>query len=260
MDLFERAADFTALRGKKVLCLGLGGGADAISAYACAAMAEAAGAVEAHYANTKREPAAELRWRSEHVGVVDGPPVPLDRAVRSGSIDIERSLPRGAGGSPLVVTIPREPSDALLKAIGAELGAPGYDALLGIDTGGDVLRRKGRARSRDWQALRALASTGHDPLVVVLGLGSDGVSPEALTRDLPAARSAYLGHFPLAPWRAPLERASVGLAETRTVRIILGALESSAPTILVPRGSRARVDRRWLIHGFVFRGAELLGA
>ncbi len=238
--------------------MGLGGGADAVSALVMARIAEAAGACEVHYGNTKRKRDRRLELVAPQLAISTGDPTPLTRGARHGTADIECSLPRGPGGSPLVALLPRLPTDDTYTALGTALAQRRYEAILGIDTGGDILKRKGRLKSRDFQMLRALARVGPEPLLVIFGLCSDGVLPRTIEPELDAMSDAYLGYFPLAPWRDVLESLSSGLRETRTPRIIVSALDSSKQTFDVPRGGLPRVDRRWLIHGFVFRAARLL--
>lgn len=250
MDLFSRRYAVPEVAGERVLCLGLGGGADAISACWWASILQQAGA-DAHFGNTKRDVPAALRRLSPNVSVFSTPPEPLQG--RDDGVRIDASLPRGAGGSPLVVQIPRRPEAETLEAVAAQLRARGYDRVVGIDNGGDVLQRRRRAGSRDFQALQVLRAMGLPCEVVVVGLCADGTAPARVAPQLERfSAQTYRGCVPLAAHRDALAGLSAGLRETRTVRLMLDALQRTDSHITVPRGARPRVLRRWLTHAFVF--------
>lgn len=210
------------LTRKRALVLGLGGGADVVTAYAIAA--ELPGLVA--YGNAKTRP---------------------------GEDPVARELPRGPLGSPRV--------HVLEEPLVAELAAEGFDLLVGVDTGGDVLvdRQRGRRGERDVRALELLLRVGPPVLVVVVGLGADGQSKRAeLEAALEAERSAgrLLGALDPTRLHAVYRTFAAGLGPTRTPNVILSALDGPAnEPLVVPRGSRPAIPRGWLRSALVFAPA-----
>lgn len=185
-----------------MLALGLGGGADSITAYALARML----GEHVAYGNTKHAP---------------------------GETAIERRLPRGPQGSPLVLTV------------GGML--PDFELIIGVDTGGDVLDGSPKGeRGRDRRMLHAIES--RSCLIAVIAPGADGqLAPERLAPLL--ERGAPFSLEPLVPI---LREHGAQLAPHRTPNVICRAFDSPDDPVEVPRGRRPKVPRAWLKTGWVF--------
>lgn len=213
------------LAGKKVLVLGLGGGADVVTAYAVARELPVGPDGVAAYANSKTRQAED---------------------------PIARLLPPGPLGSPRVLVL----DDDALPALKAE----GFDLLVGVDTGGDVLADRARKkRGRDVRALELLQQVGPPVLLVVVGLGSDGQSKEeVLAAALEAERAAgrLLGALDMTRILEVYRAHAAGLAPHRTPNVILSALDGPEDErVLVPRSARPHIPRGWLRSSFVFTPA-----
>ncbi len=209
------------LTGKRALVVGLGGGADVVTAFAIASEL----GPQAAYGNAKTRP---------------------------GEDPVARLLPRGPLGSPRV--------HVLGEPLVAELVAEGFDLLVGVDTGGDVLVDRARRRpGRDVRALELLQRVGPPVLLVVVGLGSDGQSGRAaLEGALEAERAAgrLLGALDPTRLHAVYRTFAGGLGPTRTPNVILSALEGPEDeTLVVPRGSRPAIPKGWLRSALVFASA-----
>lgn len=231
------------LAGQRALVVGLGGGSDAITAYA---IARGLGAHVA-YANTKHALDADLILLSPHIGRLP------DRAPIAGTTKIERRLPRGPHGSPLVLACGRdEPTAALAR----ELAALAFDCVIGVDTGGDALDTSWRgSRGRDRRMVDVLGGLGVPVLLAVVAPGSDGQqSRDAIEAAIDAAHAAgrYLGAFSLAPYVPILRDHGRYLGADRTPNIICQAFDDARDPVEVPRGQRPRIARSWLTSGLVF--------
>ena len=182
----ENKFRFPDFSGRKILCIGLGGGADAISAFLCTmiVVGSSSNEPETSYGNTKRRVEKDVSLISDHIGYFQGPQITLFSGAKQGSTQIDRSLPKGPGNSPLVFQFPKERPDETIEALGGELRELGIDLIIGVDTGGDVLKRKGEGKSRDRQMLRAVLASGVESLLVILGLSSDGNAPKNLIGPL----------------------------------------------------------------------------
>ena len=199
---------FPEVTGKRVLALGLGGGADAVTAYALACVLGA----DVAYGNTKHAP---------------------------GETPIERRLPRGPHGSPLVLTV------------GGEL--PQFELIIGVDTGGDVLDTSPRGeKGRDRRMLHAIKH--REAVVVVVAPGADGqLAPERL-----APMDEHGTPFSLEPLLPFLREHGAQLATHRTPNIICRAFDEPTDPVEIPRGRRPKVPRAWLTTGYVFSIAALM--
>lgn len=259
-DLFATAFDFTTVPGRRLLVLGIGGGADIVSAYAVAQLLPAPERVVL-YGNTKKRDDGWLVPLSPHVHRLreGDDPTPQRRRSAHGTTSIDRAIPRGPDGCPFIVTLPDE-ADA--HVVAAELVALGIDAILGIDTGGDALATAASSGDggRDKRMLRVLRATGLPTRLVVIAPGSDGETPttalhHALQRE--QAEGRYQGCFALDPVLGILRAQAATLDAKRTPRIILAAVDGPPDEyVVVPRGLRPAVPRRWLTHGFVFALAD----
>jgi hypothetical protein len=247
----------------KVLCLGLGGGCDAITAYAFSRLF-ADVAEDVVYGNTKTADVGAVEPVTEHVLRVSGPLLDTTRKVLGrGQCWIDHSVPRAANGSPWIVLL----NETGEQQLAGELLSLGFDLLVGIDAGGDSLARKGgRGRmGRDQRMLAVLQRTGLPLLHVVVAPGCDG---EASYEDLRAvideqvADGRYRGCFALEEM-LPIFRAFRGsLGPTRTPQIILAAAEGRLQSprsgwVSVPRGREPVVPLWWLKTGFVFAPGSL---
>jgi hypothetical protein len=242
--------------GRRLLVIGIGGGADIVSAYDVTHLLHGQERTIL-YGNTKKRDDGWLMPLSPHVHRLRAgdEPSPQRRRSAHGTTSIDRAIPRGPEGCPFIVTLPDE-ADA--HVVAGELVALGIDGILGIDTGGDALATAASSGDggRDKRMLRVLDRTGLPTRLVVIAPGSDGETPttalhHALQRE--QAEGRYHGCFPLEPVLDILREQSATLEATRTPRIILDAVDGPPDEyVVVPRGLRPAVPRRWLTHGFVF--------
>jgi hypothetical protein len=249
---------FPDLTGRKVFLLGLGGGCDIITAFALSHRFE--GGAGIIYGNTKTADVGAVEPVTAHVLRTTGPVLDASRKVRGrGRAWIDHSVPRGADGSPWIVLL--EDADAERELAG-EIRSLAFDLLIGVDTGGDSLARKGGKGQwgRDQRMLAVLRRTGLPLLHVVVAPGSDGEASYEDLRDVmdeQVAAGRYRGCFALEPL-LPIFRTFRGcLGPTRTPQIILAAAEDQLPVnrtgrVSVPRGRKPAVPRSWLTTGFVF--------
>jgi hypothetical protein len=258
-DLHAVPFAFPDVAGRRILFLGLGGGCDAITAFALAELF-GRGAGSAVYANTKTADVGAVEPLTPHIVRVTGPQLDTGRVVpRRGRCWIDHSVPRQANGSPWIILL--RDSDAESSLVG-ELRAQNFDLLVGVDTGGDSVARKGGRghRGRDQRMLAVLRCVGAPLLHVVVAPGCDG---EALYDDLRGAMAElvdagkYRGCFALGPLLPIFEPFRGSLGPTRTPRIILDAAEGRLPVlpngrVQVPRGREPTVPKLWLATAFVF--------
>lgn len=239
-----------SLEGRSILCLGLGGGSDAISACLAASILEAHGATQVAYGNTRGRFDEAVTLLSSHLGRFDGPPEPLSGRAAHGTTQIDRSLPRGPGDSPLVVLLERSALATAPETLAPQLDARGYDLIVGVDTGGDVLRRRRARSNRDRVMLEVIRATRAEAMVLVFGPGSDGTRPSRILPEAHRIQAAggYLGCLGLTPWIDRLAQLSTGLPPSRTPQILLRALRSPRDPQLVERGARVEVPRILLTH------------
>jgi hypothetical protein len=247
---------FPDVAGRRLLLLGLGGGCDAITAFAMSRLF-GRGAKSAVYANTKTAEVGAVEPITPHVLRVSGPLLDRDRIVpRRGQAWIDHSVPRDPDSGPWIVLL-NEGEDE----IAGELRSFGFDLVIGVDTGGDSIAHKaGRGRrGRDQRMLAVLMRTGLPLLHVVVAPGADGEASFADLHDSMAERAAdgrYRGCFTLDPLFDVFRAFSGSLGPTRTPQIILataeGRLASADGLVTVPRGKRPRVPKSWLTTAFVF--------
>jgi hypothetical protein len=254
--LDEKPFVFPAFVGQKVLALGLGGGCDIIAAFALSSLLDG----RVIYANTKVGNVGPVEKITAHIVRVSGPQLdPACRVCGYGQARIDHSIPRGPDGCPWMVLLSDEAAE---RELAGEIRSLGFDVLIGIDTGGDSIARKGGRghRGRDQRMLRILLQTGLSVFHVVVAPGSDG---EAAYEDLRgefirhAEEGRYAGCFSLDPILPILRSHSTSLSPTRTPRIILAAAEDRLAQgrdgkVIVPRGRKPAVPRDWLLTGFVF--------
>lgn len=231
------------LRDRRVLVLGLGGGSDAICAYAIASSL----GPDVAYGNTKHALDTDLSPISPHIGRIP------DAAPVRGTTKIERRLPRGPDGSPLVLACERdEPTDALVT----ELTALAFDHVIGVDTGGDALDTSERGqRGRDRRMVDVLRRLGVPVLLVVIAPGCDGQqSRDTLEVALRGEHAAgrHRGAFSLEPVLPILREHGRELGAERTPNIICRAFDEDTDPVEIPRGRRPRIPRAWLTSAVVF--------
>lgn len=263
LPLDARASDLLPLlpvtRGGRALVIGVGGGADIITAYAIATRLDV-GDGAAVYGNTKTRAEPDLVRRSPHVARV--PPRLVERAqmrAKHGSTDIERAVPRGADGCPLVCVLPARYEDDALVA--GELAAMRFDHIIAVDTGGDVLEppRNHKRAGRDRRMLAILNAVGAPVRVVVVSPCSDGqCRPERFASWFDAAAGSFVGAATLASLMPTFEEYAEHLSPTRTTSLIVAAHKAAArgeATLCVPRGCNPTVPVTWMTSALVFDGA-----
>ena len=247
--------------GRKLLLLGLGGGCDAITAFALSGLF-GRGADSVVYANTKTADVGAVEPITEHLLRVSGPLLDPGRKVpHRGRTWIDHSVPRHPNGSPWIVLL----SDEAASALVGEIRSQGFDLLVGVDTGGDSIARKnGRGHlGRDQRMLAVLRRVGLPLLHVVAAPGCDGETSYDDLRGVMADAAAdgrYRGCFDLAPILPAFQTFRGSLGPTRTPRIILDAAEGALVSprdgwVRVPRGREPVVPISWLTTAFVFAPA-----
>jgi hypothetical protein len=249
---------FPDVTGSKVLCLGLGGGCDAITAYAFSRLlrGDRAGVF---YGNTKTADVGAVEPISEHVLRVSGPLLDPTRKVPGrGRCWIDHSVPRSDNGSPWIVLL----NETGERHLADELLALDLDLLVGVDAGGDSLARKGGKgwKGRDQRMLAVLRRTGLPLLHVVVAPGCDGEASYADLREVideQVAEGRYRGCFALDGMLPVFQTFSGSLGPTRTPRIILDAAEGRLDSprsgwVRVSRGREPVVPHNWLTTAFVF--------
>jgi hypothetical protein len=257
-DLFATTFDFATVSGSKILVLGIGGGADIVTAFAVSRLLPEEPARQVLYGNTKKRDDGSLEAISPHIHrlIVPTGPAPTNRRRAHGTTLIDQSVPRGPEGCPFIFLLP-DRADAAIVA--RELFALEFDTVLAVDTGGDSITGNPTGGGRDKRMLRVLRESALPVLHIVVAPGSDGESVadrlrSAMLREMDAGR--YRGSFSLAPVLPTLQTLSTTLEATRTPRIILNAaareLKHYDDEMIVPRGIKPSVPLRWLTHGFVF--------
>lgn len=261
--------------GKRVLCVGLGGGCDIITAYVVAKRLPGL-SKDVAWANAKRNTSGLSAvtddghiWRVPHHN-------PLEAGVNTyGTCLIDASVPQGPHGSPLVLRIPyiaksgqamcdadRNAIEETLRSIGLAVASLGFDAVIGVDAGGDSVtggidHDGDPTLGTDQMTLRALQHSGLPLLMVVCGFGSDGESTaEQIKAAIEAEEAAgrVLGVVAMdAGWAADFAQMSAGLGQTRTPAIMAAALAASEAngTMVVDRGIRPTIPTALLSVAFV---------
>jgi len=248
--------------GHTVLVVGLGGGSDVVSARMLAERFERSHPeVTFVTGNTKRR--TEPDW-VQHAESVYTLPVgePIER-VRHGTADIDRRIPRGPLGDPFIF---RLPGRAHLGEVTRGVLELGVDAIVGVDTGGDVLRaiRRGKMkRGRDAQMLMALKNTRLPLVLTVVGPGADG---ESTRSELDGIYTSALELAPGMNWVEKwsmsaqdierLDALSAGIPERRTPRIIVAAARSAEDMMHVQREQYPEVPTAWLTEVLCWRIGE----
>ena len=250
--MFTKKFDFAQLSGRRILCVGIGGGSDAISAFLCTQILKDI-AIDTAYGNTKLSHNENINLLSSHIGSVKDCDIPMTN-IQHGSTSIDSSLPRGPHQSPLIFILSKQNPGIIEKLANEIVALNHFDFIIGVDTGGDALKTKNASKSRDVMMLKVLQKTKIASMLFVLGMASDGISPKKLEPRLNnlCCSDGYLEYFPLLPYQNMLHQYSQGLPSNRTPKIILSALKSSSPQIKVPRGGYYIVRREWLVNGFVF--------
>ncbi len=232
---------------QRVLVLGIGGGSDAISAYAVAQALDVGARGEAIYGNTKSQIEPDAVQVAPCIYRLPEHERPLTGSL--GRTGIDRALPRGPDGCPLICLLAKKASREPLQE---SLRSLNFDQAIAVDTGGDALETRSKRLGRDRTMLRVLQAAGLKTTLVVLGLGADGQASQAHMQDLlQAAQPRVRSRFSLAPLLPTYRRFADGLPERRTPRIILRAFEHAEAQFLVPRGQKPEVPLWWLKTGWV---------
>ncbi len=255
LDLFN----WPNVEGKRVLCVGLGGGSDVITAYAVSTLLNPGPRGQMAYGNTKGRAERDLIQIARQIYRVQGEPVPpSEMKARHNTTGIDRTIPRGPLGTPLVFVLPKQDRVAQ-ETLCEEIKALGFDLIIGVDTGGDAMeipRRRRKRRGRDQRMLRVVRETGAPCLLVVVGLGADGQADagklyQAFTEQ--RRRSIDCGRFELDRILEEYRKLSPYLPARRTPNIILRAAESTEDECVVHRDARPRsYPRSWLVMGLAF--------
>lgn len=254
-DLLAQPFEWPDVRDLRTLVVGIGGGSDAIVAFAIARMLDSGPTGAVAYANAKHDLDEDLIEISPRIGRL-----PDDAPIR-GRTKIERRLPRGPLGSPLILALGRDDDDGGLLT---GLSAFEPDRVIAVDTGGDALDARPRAaRGRDRRMLATLRRLGVPTLLVVVAPGADGqMSSSALETACAAEHDAgrFRGGFSLEPLLSTLREHGRALGGARTPNIIACAFDDPTDPVEIPRGCRPRIPRRWLMSGLVFEASTQISA
>jgi len=253
------------LSGQRVLVVGIGGGSDAIMAYALAAHLQHTAGASGIYGSTTRGhdlPATEAMLSASggvacapYLWSLQGQPVALTsgQGAVPGSVTIDNSLPRGNDGSPLLCVLPASTDSDGLQALTASIRQLGVDRIFAVDAGGHVFRQRA---GRDVRMLGLLTDVGCPVTLAVFGPGCGG-SAELSTlieyvreRDRARRYEGCMRINPLVPLIAPL---AAGLAPDRTPNMMLDAAHrpDSMP-VRVRRGANPTIPAGWLSHILFF--------
>lgn len=212
------------------------------------------------YANTKTWAEPDIERLSPHIGRLPSCEKPHTGArIAGGSTAIDRTVPRGPEGCPLILILPPPTEEASLTG---EIAALDFDQVIGVDTGGDVLdRRHSRPPGRDRRMLAVLAALKRPLRVLVVAPGADGQSTVSrLSGCMQAADVAFRGSAPLTPLLAIFQTFAPSLSPHRTPRLILEATEAATRGDLffpIPRGNRPTVPISWMTSMLIYDGALL---
>lgn len=285
---WEFFSQLEGIAGKRVLCVGLGGGCDVIFACAIAQLLQSLTPPphEVVYANSSGIRSTKgLEQVSESVWRVGGDqPRPLEPGETGyGQTIIEQSLPRGAQGCPLIFFVdkniegdtPATLTERNRSKLLPQIEALGFDTIIGVDAGGDSVTggvdwQESPAFGRDRQMLAVLSSAlWASFLHVVVGPGCDGESSESALRGafhrLQEA-GILLGSFDMDErLLSSIRPLAQSLARNRTPNIVedcaSGALVADQDgMVVVPRMEKPRLPIRWLTRGLVLRWESNLDA
>lgn len=271
-----------------MLVLGMGGGCDIFAAFAVTKHMETEVAARGGPATTLLYAACTGPRRDtdgwEPLASAGGsllratsPATELSPGGHYGTLNLERSCPRGPEGSPFLLFVPgrkgsvervtRQNQDAMLPA----LAALQLDFIVAVDCGGDSLTggkdfEGDPALGRDVQVLTCLRASNVPFVHIVLGPGCDAESPEAVMRasvEQLEKDGKFLGAFPLDPLLPTFEATAGMLADDRTPNLMRRAALRDLPVaemaggrdlvVISRHGTSEAVPRLWLVHGLAFQ-------
>ena len=260
----------------KILCIGMGGGCDIITAYVTSQHLPGL-SKDIHWGNTKRNPQEAVQLTPKgHIHRVTAHR-PLEKGKNYyGTCGIDAAVPQGEL-SPLLVRIPRVEKGAkadenVLREIASELRTLGFDAVVGVDAGGDSLtggidHAGDPSTGVDQMMGRVLMYSGLPYMQVVCGLGSDGESTqEQILKCIEAERQsgAFIGEIPMKGWAPAYRQLSGVLEDYRTPNIMAKAIElveqgvDPMTEFLVERGDKPKIPILWLSQAYLFLRRETL--
>lgn len=274
--------DWKMFAMKRILCVGMGGGCDAIFAYGLAQhLLELPGderPIEVVYGNcTSRRSLEDLEPISDHVWRFRAPVRALKAGETGyGALLVEQSLPRGSRGCPLLLFIekaaPEDTPTTLLarnrEKLLHQLAALAFDLVIGIDAGGDSLTggidwttHPSLGRDRQVLALFSALSDAHGvPFYhMVVAPGCDGESSrdqlQAALFDSHHDRH-ILGSFAASVLLPHTQALSTPLSRSRTPNIVedvcTGALSPDEDDLItVPRHGQPKIPRSFLNQVYV---------
>ena len=262
-DPFSSIYELPNINGKNVLVVGIGGGSDIISAYAVSQLLASGFPKTLVWGNTKRGIDRGLKRISRHIYKVPPRVRTLSQGEQThGTTRIDRSVPRGDRGCPLVFRLSSQLARRM--ELTTEIDLMKFDHIFAVDTGAYslLLERESSHNRRDRKMLAVLQRC-HAPLhQMTLGPGCVGETTFDVLRDnlsRLAASGQYLGCFPLKPFVDIFRTLGAPLKPVRTPNVLLaiheGRVEAGAQPgyIVVPRARRPEFPASWLLHGFVFQ-------
>ncbi len=252
-SFLEQAFVFPESNAQRVLVIGLGGGCDILTAYAVAQHFCYSRFSDVVLANTKTEVPDSLTPVTKHIFRFAKP---YSERSHRGKLWIDESIPRFNDQSPLIVTLPKSSNDS---EIVDEISSLGFELIIGVDTGGDSIAKKGKKLGRDQRMMKILNAICVPLLQMVIALGSDGETTAYELREATSKRieiSSYQGCFDLAPFLPFFEGYHERLSPNRTPNLILQAyqdqLEDESEGVKIPRGRFPVIPNIWLRRGLVF--------
>lgn len=233
----------------KILCLGTGGGSDAVSAFVLAESISKKHGVMASWGITistqaKAKSTVQLVpcvVGFKHVLALPDAVVALEADPMSGgTLLIAQSIPPTVGlDKRIVIVIPND--GAGIQEAASELATLGFSAIDLVDNGGDSVAGSVEAHDQDALTLALVrAVTVLSPITPVFlhvfGPGCDGESTADQMALAVSKRTDYLGVYPIEPdMYVSLRALSMKLLPSRTPNIMLAASQHATPTFSVER-------------------------
>jgi hypothetical protein len=177
-----------------------------------------------------------------------------------GTAKIDMRIPRGDDGVTYLLKAPKKPEE--IARVINEVQALGVDCILGVDTGGDVLKPVIGKPGRDQCMWDIVRRTGIPAVLLVVAPGVDGETGHEEMGDFIRARQqrrALLGVIDLEPLMPVFERLKNCYGRNRTPNLILRSWRGELPGprpgwVTIPRHDKPAHLRETLRWALVFSG------
>ena len=263
----------------RVLVLGIGGGSDAIGAYAVAALLRGENPdAEVMYGGCINPKYTGFGQISASLFARTQKPSPDDKSfLFPYTLDLTLRLPQDDNGSPFLLVVSKQLKDGDIaqenaEAVRRSLRMLAPDAIFTVDCGGDSFAgsaEKDAEKGFDRRNLRAFQRQERPFTHIVLGPGCDGESEMTEMRAAVArehAAGALLGAFDLGAAIDIMIPLSKHMDADRTPNIMRdakarmkGNSEHAAQLQPVPRHKKPQIPLGWLTSALAFDGAKMLG-